>query len=209
MQVARFARRESAVALRLRRSLSLGRAIRGRVGVMAREGQEIVNPRTGQRMTFVELREDLLRIESVNPPSAQREPVHVHPRQESGAEVLAGALMFEVAGKQRRLGAGDTIVVPANTPHRFWNDESQDARSIQFFRPALDIAAFFETMFALAQRDELDSKGMPRTLRLAVMVPEFGEEIRPVSPPWPILKALTAVISPIARHRGYGARIQQ
>ncbi len=67
----RAARKRSGLEAR-RRSLSLGRAIRGRVGVMAREGQEIVNPRTGQRMTFVELREDLLRIESVNPPSAFR-----------------------------------------------------------------------------------------------------------------------------------------
>ena len=85
--------------------------------------------------------DELLRIDSVNPPTAEREPVHAHPKQESGAEVLSGSLVFEVAGEQRRLGAGETISVPANTPHRFWNDGSEDARSIQFFRPALDIAA--------------------------------------------------------------------
>jgi quercetin dioxygenase-like cupin family protein len=159
-------------------------------------------------MTFVELRDELLRIDSVNPPTAEREPVHVHPKQESGAEVVSGSLVFEVAGEQRRLGAGDTIRVPANTPHRFWNDSHEDARSIQFFRPALDIASFFETMFALAQRDKLDAKGMPRPLQLAVMVPEFGDEIRPASPPWPILRALTAVLGPIARLRGYRGRMQ-
>ena len=121
---------------------------------MPHEGQEISNPRTGQRMTFVELRDELLRIDSVNPPTAEREPVHTHPQQESGAEVLSGSLVFEVAGEQRRLGAGETISVPANTPHRFWNDGNEEARSIQFFRPALDIASFFETMFALAQQDK-------------------------------------------------------
>jgi quercetin dioxygenase-like cupin family protein len=175
---------------------------------MAREGQEIFNPRTGQRMTFVELRDDLLRIESVNPPSAEREPVHVHPNQESGAEVVSGSLVFEVAGEQRRLGVGDTISVPANTPHRFWNDADEDARSIQFFRPALDIASFFETFFALAREDKLDAKGTPRPLQLAVMVPEFGKEIRPVSPPWPILRVLTAALGPIARLRGYHGRME-
>ena len=72
---------------------------------MPREGQEISNPRTGQRMTFVELRDELLRIDSVNPPTAEREPVHVHPKQESGAEVVSGSLVFEVAGEQRRLAA--------------------------------------------------------------------------------------------------------
>lgn len=158
-------------------------------------------------MTFVELREELLRIDSVNPPTDEREPVHVHPKQESGAEVLSGSLVFEIAGEQQRLAVGETIRVPTNTPHRFWNDGSEDARSIQFFRPALDVASFFETMFALAQQGKLDEKGMPRPLQLAVMVPEFGAEIRPVSPPWPVLRALTAVLGPIARLRGYHGRV--
>ena len=180
--------------------------IRGSFAAVAYEGQNIFNPRTGQRMTFVELRDELLRIDSVNPPTPEREPLHVHPKQESGAEVRAGTLVFEVAGTQRRVGPGETIRIAANTPHRFWNDGSEDAHSTQFFRPALDIAAFFETLFALAQRDELDAKGMPRPLQLAVMVPEFGDEIRPASPPWPILKTLTAVLAPVARRRGYRPR---
>ena len=58
-------------------------------------------------MTFVEFRDELLRIDSVNPPTAEREPVHVHPKQESGAEVLSESLVFEVAGQQRRIGAGE------------------------------------------------------------------------------------------------------
>ena len=70
---------------------------------MAHEAQQISNPRSGQRMTFVELRDDLLRIETVNPPTTEREPVHVHPKQQSGAEVVAGSLVFEVAGEQRRI----------------------------------------------------------------------------------------------------------
>lgn len=174
---------------------------------MAREGQRISNPRTGQEMTFVEVRTDLLRIDSVNPPSAEREPVHVHPKQESGAEVLSGSLVFEVAGEQHELGPGDSIRVPANTPHRFWNERSEDAHSIQFFRPALDIASFFETFFALARRGELDDKGMPRPLQLAVVGREFGDEVRPVSPPWPILRVFTKVVAPIARLRGYRGRL--
>ena len=174
---------------------------------MAHEGQQITNPRTGQRMTFVELREDLLRIDTVNPPTAEREPVHVHPRQESGAEVLEGSLVFEMAGQTRRLGPGDRITIPPNTPHHFWNDEARDARSMQFFRPALDTAAFFETLFALGAQGRLDDKGMPVPLQLAVMVPEFGDEIRPVSPPWPVLRAVAALLAPIARRRGYRPRL--
>lgn len=174
---------------------------------MARAGQEISNPRTGQRMTFLELSEDVLRIDSVSPLSDEREPLHVHPRQESGAELLSGSLVFEVDGVQRKLAPGESISIPANIPHRFWNDGDEDAHWIGSFRPALATADFFETFFALAAADKLDASGMPRPLQLAVMVPEFEREIRPLSPPWPVLRALAAVLAPLARARGYRARL--
>jgi mannose-6-phosphate isomerase-like protein (cupin superfamily) len=174
---------------------------------MARVGQEISNPRTGQRMTFLEMSEDLLRIDSVNPVSDEREPLHVHPRQESGAELLSGSLIFEVDGVKRKLAAGESIAIPASTPHRFWNDGDEDAHWIGYFRPALATADFFETLFALAAADELDANGMPRPLQFAVMVPEFKSEIRPLSPPWPVLRAAAAILAPLARVRGYRARV--
>lgn len=174
---------------------------------MAQVGQEITNPRTGQRMKFIELTERELRIETVNPPTEGREPPHVHPNQLSGCEVIAGSLVWEVAGQRRVVDAGDSITVPANTPHRFWNETREEARSIQFFRPALDTAAFFETLFALAQRDQLDASGMPKLLPLMAMVSEFGNETRPLSPPWPVLRALAAALSSLARIRGHHGRI--
>jgi len=174
---------------------------------MAHLGQQITNTRTGQQMTFVELREDSLRIDSVNPPTDEREPLHVHPKQESGAELLSGSLVFEVDGVQRKLAPGESIVIPANTPHRFWNDGQEDAHSIGFFRPSLAIADFFETLFALANTGKLDAKGMPRPLQLAVMVPEFGDEIRTLRPPWAVLRVLATILKPLARARGYNGTI--
>ena len=159
-------------------------------------------------MTFLELRDDLARIESLNPAGGEaREPVHVHPVQESGAEVLSGTLVFELDGRRHEVGPGESITIPPGTPHRFWNEGDEDAESVQWFRPALDIAAFFETLFVLAQRDALTADGMPTTMQLAVMVPEFGQEIRPVRPPWPVLRAVTGLLAPIARRRGHRARL--
>ena len=174
---------------------------------MAHLGQQITNTRTGQQMTFIELERDSLRIDSVNPSTDEREPLHVHPQQESGAELLSGSLVFEVDGVQRRLVAGDSISIPANAPHRFWNDGDEDAHSIGFFRPALATAAFFETLFALANQGKLDARGMPRPLQLAVMVPEFEDEIRPMSPPWRLLRAAARILRPLARARGYESRV--
>jgi quercetin dioxygenase-like cupin family protein len=174
---------------------------------MAQAGQEIVNPRTGQRMIFRRTARDtggaLLQIETVNPPHGAPEPEHVHVQQESSAAVLSGTLHFRVRDEVRVVRAGETIVIPADTPHRFWNEGPEEARAIQEFRPALRTEDFFETLFGLARDGKLDEKGMPSLLQLAVMVPAFGDEIRPTSPPWPLLRALTWFLGPLARARGY------
>lgn len=165
----------------------------------------IHNPRTGQQMAFVTDTPELLEIDSLNPATGVREPEHVHPRQESGARVTAGELVFEVDGAERRVRAGESIAIPANDRHRFWNDGDEDAHSVQWFRPALNARSFFETLFALAQADELDEGGMPSLLQIAVMIPEFSDVIRPTQPPWPVQRGAAALLGPIARRRGYSA----
>lgn len=158
-------------------------------------------------MTFVETGPERLTIDSINPATEEREPLHVHPKQVSGARVLSGSLVFEVDGVEQRLTSGESISIPANAPHRFWTDSEEETHSIAFFEPALEIAAFFETLFALAEEGKIGENGMPSLLQLAVMVPEFEDEIRPLSPPWPLLRLLAAALTPIARARRYRARI--
>lgn len=174
---------------------------------MSSPAREIANPRTGQRMRFLLTAADtdgaLLRIETRNPPDGTAEPMHVHPRQETRAEVLSGTLQFVVDGEQRRLAPGDTITIPAGTPHRFWNDGDSDAVAIQEARPALRLGEFFATYFQLAADGELDEHGRPPLLRSAVLGPEFADEIRLVSPPWPIQSLTYSLLAPIARLRGY------
>ena len=93
---------------------------------MAKAGDEIFNPRTGQRMIFLqtgkETSGELVRIDSYNPPTGVAEPEHVHPFQQSGAEVVSGALRFRIDGEERLVKAGESITIPANTPHFFWNE---------------------------------------------------------------------------------------
>ena len=101
---------------------------------MARAGTEIVNPRTGQRMVFLETGSEtdgqLLRIDSYNPPSPPLEPEHVHPLQESNARVVAGTLHFSIRGKIRVVRAGEMIIIPPNTPHNFWNEGEEVAHAM-------------------------------------------------------------------------------
>lgn len=84
----------------------------------------------------------------------------------------------------------------------FGNHSGQEAHWIQEFRPALRSAAFFAYLFALAERGQLDDRGMPSLLELAVSAPAFADEIRVTTPPWPVQRALFTVLAPLARWRG-------
>ena len=174
---------------------------------MPHQGQSIVNAETGQRMTFVRLDDEILEMSSVSPRTERPEPRHTHPHQESSAAVRSGSLVFEVEGTERRVGPGESITIPAGARHTFWNDRDEAARCTQTFRPALGTAAFFETYAVLAERGELDEKGMPGLMQLAVMIPEFGDEMRVQRPPWSVQRALAAALGPIARRRGYRGRL--
>src|SRR3954447_1601852 len=134
---------------------------------------EIVNPRTGQRMVFITDTPEVLEIDTVNPPTPVAEPEHVHPRQISGARVIGGVLEFDVAGQRRTLSAGESITIPPGVPHHFWNPGHEDAHAVQWFRPALKSRLFFETLFALAGDGKLDDAGMPGMLQIAAMIPVF------------------------------------
>ena len=174
---------------------------------MARAGTEIVNPRTGQKMIFLETSEETggqsLKIDSYNPPTPLLEPEHVHPLQESGAEVISGSLRFSVGGEERSVKAGESITIPANTPHHFWNDGEEEAHSVQWFRPALNIDQFFESYFGLAQDGKLKDDGSPTFWQLAVMAPYFGDEIRMPNPPWVLQKVIFGLLASIGRMLGY------
>ena len=176
---------------------------------MAKQGDKIKNERTGQRMIFLQTGQEtngrLLEIESFNPKSDMREPIHMHPKQESSAKVISGKLHFLVNGQEKIVAAGETIVIPAGAPHCFWNDDDIEARSIQHFSPALHIDEFFESFFALAKDDKLSDKGMPPFLQLPLMGLKHKDEIRVISPPW-IIQLLTYwILAPISFIMGYRA----
>lgn len=171
---------------------------------MAKQGAEIINPRTGQRMRFVRTAGDsngaVLQIDCVSPPSAEREPEHVHPRQENIFAVRSGKLRFRISGVERVLGPGERVVIPPGTPHHFWVEGDEVARYDQEFRPALKTEALFETYFGLAREGKLSARGLPM---LAVMSLAFWDEIRLTRPPAWMQRVLFWVLAPVGRALGF------
>lgn len=176
---------------------------------MAKKGDKITNARTGQRMVFLttgkETNGNLLEIDSFSPKTDMREPVHIHPKQESSAEVVSGKLHFLVDGKEQIIGAGERIVIPAGVPHCFWNEDDVEAHSIQRFSPALTIDEFFETFFALSRDGKLNRNGIPSFFHASLIMLKHKNDIRIISPPWAIQMLTYLTFAPIGTLMGYSA----
>jgi quercetin dioxygenase-like cupin family protein len=174
---------------------------------MIKQGDSIVNKRTGQRMTFLqtwaETNGTQLQIECFSPVTTQREPEHIHPYQENRFRLLSGQLSFSISGKEEIAKAGDTISIPKNVPHHFWNSGTIEAHYIQEFYPALRIDQLFQTFFALARDGKLNQKGAPNIFRTSVILLAHEKEIRLTSPAWPVQKFVFKLFAPIGRLLGY------
>ena len=163
----------------------------------------LTNPVTG--MTLWILRSagqtggELLEMEAGYPAGSAAPPLHFHPLQEEQFVLLEGRMRAEVDSVGRDLVAGDSLVVPAGALHAMWNPGPEPARVSWQVRPALRTQSFFETVFALAARGQVNADGVPGLLDLALLMPHFRDEIRVTSPPAWVQRLIFGALAPIAR----------
>lgn len=136
---------------------------------MPRVGQELENPATGERITFVRIEEEVVEMDAVWPAGGRRMPAHVHPGAEERWQVVAGRAVIRVGGDQHSARPGDVVVAPAGVPHEAWNAGERDARVRISLRPALRWPEFVERLFAGES-----PAALLREFRREVAAPERG-----------------------------------
>jgi len=148
---------------------------------MAKAGEVLDNPFTGQSLTFrrtaADTGGDLLEVESTWASGGQAPPEHHHPRQEEHFEVLEGELQVRIGDAERTVRTGETIDVPPGTPHAMWNAGPASARALWQTRPALRTEGFFELAWGLAQAAHAGREG-PSGDEVAGMLREYSDEFR-------------------------------
>ena len=176
---------------------------------MARQGDVIHNPVSGERVRFLKTARDtegeLLQFELSLPAHGSVPFEHVHPRQEERFQVLSGTVRLRVGGKERSLAAGEALVGPQGIRHFLWNDSQEEARLIIDLRPPLQFAAMLETFFGLARDGKVDKTGLPSLLRSAVIVSEYPNVVYRARIPTALQKAGIAVLARVGRLLGYRA----
>jgi mannose-6-phosphate isomerase-like protein (cupin superfamily) len=171
---------------------------------VARAGDTIENPVTGQRLTFLVTGADtggeLSRAEGAFPAGSFAGVEHIHPHQDEHFEVLAGQAAFSVDGVERVLGAGQTVDVPGGTKHTFRNAGDDEMRVVAEFRPAPESTErFYELYFGFAQEGRVNSKSLPDLLDIALIWPLVSDHAVLAKPPAWVQNVLFRALLPIAR----------
>jgi mannose-6-phosphate isomerase-like protein (cupin superfamily) len=157
---------------------------------MAAPGQTLVNPASGERITFrttaAATAGELVAFELELPPGGRVPgPLHLHPRQEERFEVVDGTMGVRVRREHVLAGPGDVVVVPPGVPHDFANEGDRPALVRVEIRPALKMEQLFETAVALAERRRTMLGGIPKPLELALFTREFEQEVQSaIAPRW-------------------------
>jgi quercetin dioxygenase-like cupin family protein len=174
---------------------------------MARVGQAIENPISGERITWRETAAgsggEVLAFDLELRPGAAVAAEHLHLRQEERFAVTSGTIGLSVSGKESVLGPGEEAIVPPGTPHHWWNTGDEAAVVAVEVRPALETEVFFETLFGLARDGKTNSKGIPGLLQIAVAYADLGDSCsRLARPPVPVQRLVLAPLAPIGRLLG-------
>jgi quercetin dioxygenase-like cupin family protein len=174
---------------------------------MARPGDELLHPKTGERVVWRQVARDtngeLLAGEMIAGPGAAPAAAHVHPRQEERFAVVRGHIRLVVDGEERLLGEGDRASVRPGQSHTWSNVGDDEAHLLVEIAPALRSEMFFETFFGLARDGKTNRKGLPNLVSMAVLMREYDEEIRLARPSPAIQRALFAPLAALGRRMGY------
>ncbi len=178
-----------------------------------RVGETYENPVTGERATVLELPwtnpDGRAVAEMTALVGARVVGEHRHPALVERFTTLEGELTVKRDGQTGVLGEGGTAVIEPGVWHDWWNAADRNARVRVEVTPGERFALMIETLFGLARLGHTDSRGMPHPLQLALFAREFSDVIEFRSPPPMVQRAISGVLAPVARRRGYRATYPQ
>ncbi len=118
-------------------------------------------------------------------------PLHYHKTFSEKFEVKKGVLYIQVGKDKKVLNIGESITVPAGTPHRFYNETDNEVKFHVTFEPGhLGMENFIKIFYGLASDGLTDKKGKPKNfahLAVALIMSDSN------APGW------MSVLSPILR----------
>jgi mannose-6-phosphate isomerase-like protein (cupin superfamily) len=151
---------------------------------MSRRGQVFENPVTGERAVVItdplDHPEGVLVAELHVAPGGRVAGAHRHPGLVERFQVVRGHVTYLIGDREAPLGPGGSAEVAAGVVHDWWQTGDEEAVVV----------------------GEVDKKGIPHPLQLALSAQEFGDTMVMEKPSAWAQRLAFGVLAPIARARG-------
>jgi quercetin dioxygenase-like cupin family protein len=136
--------------------------------------------------------------------------VHVHPGASETFTVKSGRLAVVMHGVEQIAEAGQSITIPAGTPHYFRNADAGQTEATVEFTPAQQHRRFFENFATLTEErpEWFSPKGDPHLLLIALVLHTYRNHLYLARIPIVVQRLLFAALSPLARLQGYRLAIE-
>ncbi|MDQ6762545.1 MAG: cupin domain-containing protein [Bacteroidota bacterium] len=126
-----------------------------------------VNPAINDTATFIKTSEETngeYTLVEIDLGKSDGPPLHYHNAFAENFQVLEGVLYLQVGADKRKLNVGESVNVPAGTPHRFYNETDDKVKFNITFTPGhTGMENFIKILYGLAYDGLSDKKGKPKT----------------------------------------------
>jgi mannose-6-phosphate isomerase-like protein (cupin superfamily)/uncharacterized protein YndB with AHSA1/START domain len=172
---------------------------------MAKSGDVLEMEPLGLRLELLQTAEEtdgeLLELEVSGRPRGFLAQLHVHPTQSERLHVLSGSMRVKMNGREHVIGEGQSIEVPAGTPHTQLPDGDGPGRVRIQVRPAGRTQEFMERVAELCREGKIGRSGLPRPAAGAQLLLDYGDTGHAVRPPLPVQRGLAKLALALAGPR--------
>ena len=159
------------------------------------------NRHTGEVLVMRRMRDAqgqiVLTLDGTLPPGTSGPPLHVHFHENEEGIVKAGTLGAQIGKDKFVVPAGGNVVLPAGSPHRWWN-AGDDLLEFSGHVVPVDLDRYLQAVFAVLNA----SNGRPPIFYLAHVLWRHRDTQLLSIPPPPIQRILLPVVLIIGRILG-------
>src|SRR5438874_2384698 len=161
----------------------------------------------GERLTFTGVSHgpdgDRAEADGVAQPGSGP-PMHVHYLQEEAARVVSGRMGYQLLGQAAKFAdAGELVVWPAGTAHKWWNAGTTELRMTGWCKPPGNIEFFLGTLFASVRKNG----GRPNLFDAAFLLTRYRSEYDMLELPVFVRRVLIPILyvvgQMLGKHRQY------
>jgi hypothetical protein len=118
-------------------------------------------------------------------------PLHYHKTFSEKFEAKEGVSFMQVGKDRKKLNAGESVLVPAGTPHRFYNEANENVRfHITLVPGHTGMENFLKILYGLALDNLTDKSGKPKNFAHLAVILTISDSNAP---------GLLSLLSPIIR----------